>query len=318
MTTRIEIRAEAPGDEEAIDTVNCRAFGQMDEAHLVRLLRQSSPGFDRRFSVTAFDGDLMVGHTLFNPANIRLMGATVRALAVAPVAVLPEYQRQGIGGQMLAYGHELGKAEGFALAFLCGHPGYYPRHGYKACFGFASVKIDVEKLPEPGCRLHPWPVLAADLPWLMERSAAEWADVDFSWQWGNCLSEWTRPGTNALIWRTDDGRRAAYTLGWPGRKKLKLVLADEPAMARDAIATIKPEALEHHPAGWLARNALDGQWAAAEVKSSGAAMARELQDGVLAPLRGCPRCRQQAAGLLQLAGAAHALLKPPRPQRPRR
>ena len=90
----IELRCEQPGDEEAVDIVNCRAFHSMDGANIVRLLRQYHPAFDRRYSVTAWDGARMVGHSLFTPADLRLMGRTVRALAVGPVAVVPQYQRQ--------------------------------------------------------------------------------------------------------------------------------------------------------------------------------------------------------------------------------
>jgi hypothetical protein len=117
----------------------------------------------------------------------------------------------------------------------------------------------------------------------VERFCVEWADVDFSWQWGSSLAEWTYPGVNALIWRTGDGRRAAYTLRVVKGDGLKMLLADDPALARDVIATFKPPSLQHHPSGWLAREALDPRWSRAEAKRSAAAMALELQEGVLAP-----------------------------------
>ena len=62
-----------------------------------------------------------------------------------------------------------------------------------------------------------------------------------------------------------------------------MLLADDPALARDVIATIKPESMDHHPSGWLARNVLEKEWAAAEVKPSKAAMACELEEGALEP-----------------------------------
>ena len=283
---KIQLRGEMPGDEEAIDVVACRAFREMDEAHMVRLMRQHYHAFDRRFSVTAWDGEQMVGHILLSPARIRFMDETVRALAVGPVGVVPERQRQGIGGKMLDFGHRIGKSEGFALAFLAGIPSYYPRYGYQACYGFAKVTIDTKALPSPSQELSPWPVRPADIPWLVERMAAEWPDVDFSWQWGTSLGEWTLAGTDAVVWRTEASQRAAYTLrlpGWQKKKELKMLLADDPMLARDVIATIKPQSLEHHPSGWLARNVLDPEWATAEANSSSAAMAYELEEGVLQP-----------------------------------
>ena len=226
----------------------------------------------------------MVGHALFTPARIRLLGETVPALAVGPVAVVPSHQKQGIGQAVLKFGHDLGRREGFSLAFLVGHPSYYPRVGYKACFGSAKVTIDAEKLPKPSQTLTPRPVRPADVPWLVERFAVEWADVDFAWLRGNSLAEWTFPGTNAVMWQTADDKRAGYTLASAEAKKLKILLADDSAMARDIIATVQPTSLEHHPAGWLAREALEAAWSSAEAKRGEHAMAVALQDGALDPL----------------------------------
>ena len=133
----IAIRNERPGDEEALNLVNYLAFedhntrddgiADLHEADLVRYLRAYYPRYDRSLSIVAWDGDRAVGHALFTPAEIRLLGETVRALAVGPVAVIPEYQRQGVGGKLLEFGHDVGREQGYALAFLLGHPEYYPR-----------------------------------------------------------------------------------------------------------------------------------------------------------------------------------------------
>jgi len=279
----IRLRGEMPGDEEAIDVVNCRAFEEMDEANLVRLLRDYYPAFDRRYSVTAWEGQELVGHALFNPVRIRLMGQAVMALLVGPVAVLPERQKTGIGGELLRFGHELGRRDGFCLTFLYGHPSYYPRHGYRACFGFGKVTIDTDKLPPATQTFKRMPVRPADLPWLAQRHAVEWSDVDFSPAWGTNLSEWTIPCLNAVMWWTQDGRRAAYTVDKPGREKCRMLLADDPEVAKEVIATIRPKAMSHHPAGWLARSALDSEWATAQAEPSEAGMACELRENALEP-----------------------------------
>ena len=116
----IAIRGERPGDEEAINIVNCRAFRHADEGQIVDDMRVHYPRHDRRFSAVAWHGETAVGNALFTPARLRLLGTTVRALAVGPVAVVPEFQKQGIGGDLLHYGHELGRCEGYAFAFLLG------------------------------------------------------------------------------------------------------------------------------------------------------------------------------------------------------
>ena len=276
----IQLRCERHGDEDAIDAVNCRAFASMNEANIVRLMRMYSPAFDRRYSVTAWDSETLVGHVLFTPPRLRLMGEGVPALAVGPVAVMPEWQRRGIGGELLRFGHELGRGEGFAFAFLLGHPSYYPRHGYRACHGFGKATLDANKLPAATRKFHRMPVRPADVPWLVERHFAEWADVDFGWLWGTCLSEWTIPCMNATVWWTEDGRRAAYTVAKP-RRGFGTLLADDAELAREVIAAARPATLDHHPSGWLARHVLCPEWATVEAKRSDAAMALELQPGVL-------------------------------------
>ncbi|MCK5381594.1 MAG: N-acetyltransferase [Candidatus Latescibacteria bacterium] len=271
----IHLRGERIGDEDAIDVVNCSAFGSMEEANIVRNMRTYYPAYDRRYSVTAWEDDDIVGHVLFSPARIRLMGETLSALAVGPVAVIPKRQRQGIGGRLLRYGHELGKREGFACAFLQGHPSYYPRHGYRPCYGFAKTTIDTDKLPEPSRKFLRLPVRGADIPWLVERWEIEWRDVDFGWLWGTAPGEWAIPGIDTKMWWTEDGHRAAYTIGD------KLIIAENPAWAREVIAFLKPKQLDHHPSGWLTRHVLDAEWAAAEVNRSDAAMVYEFRKGML-------------------------------------
>ena len=88
----IQIRGELPGDEEAINVVNRRAFRHADEGQIIDDMRAVYPRYDRRFSVAAWHGEEMVGHALFSPVRLRLMGGMVRALAV-----VPDFQRRGAG-----------------------------------------------------------------------------------------------------------------------------------------------------------------------------------------------------------------------------
>ncbi len=276
----LRITAERPGDEDAIAEIVCKAFDSSLEANIVSGMRLHYPTFDRRFSLVAWDGEDCVGHALFTPTRLRLLGEPVLALGVGPVAVVPERQRQGIGSELMRHGHELGRREGFSLAFLVGHPEYYPRFGYQACYGFAEITVDTEKLPGPSQRLFGRPVRPADLPWLAHRFAAEWADVDFAPIWGTTLAEWTAPGVSAVVWCTGEGARAAYML-WKHPGECLVLLAEDPHLARDAIAQWRPRTLAHHPSGWLARQVVDPAWGHATVEVSEAAMACELREGVL-------------------------------------
>jgi putative acetyltransferase len=277
----LRLRHERLGDAPDIEEVNCRAFGSMDEANIVRLMRDTHPAFDPRYSVVAWDGEAAVGHILGTPLTMRLMGADVRAVAIGPVAVVPERQKHGLGGQLLRTIHDLARGEGFALTFLYGHPTYYPRHGYRACFGGSHIDINTLALPYPTMAFRRMPVRETDLPWLVERHAVELADVDFAWPWGPSLSEWTMPAMNCMMWWTEDGRRAAYSMTRQGRGSCKLLLAEDPYLAREVLATIRPKQLEQHPAGWLAREALTPDYASSQAEAWTAAMAYELRPGVL-------------------------------------
>jgi putative acetyltransferase len=292
----ITIRPEQPGDDELIDAVVCAAFNSMDEANLIRMMRQHYPAFDPRYSLAAWERNTLVGHALFSPARIRLLDRTVLGLGVGPVAVHPDRQRRGIGALLMKHGHEIGRRDGFALAFLYGHPSYYPRFTYRACFGLAKVMVDVDKLPQPDRAFTRSPVRKGDIPWLVERQNREWHDVDFGWLWGTSLSEWTLPFVNAVIWQTEDGRRAAYTLGPAGRDRGFLLFAEDPDLARQVLYTVRPALLRHHPSGWLARNVLDEAWSSAQATAIPAAMACELEEGILDPLLQALQARQRPPG----------------------
>jgi len=121
------IRLENPDDHEAIRQVNRLAFGGDDEARLVDALR--CEGYVRLSLVAEADGEV-VGHTLFSDLPIIGESTTVSALALAPVAVLPEYQRQGIGSALIHRGLQICRDEGHRIVVVLGHPNFYPRFGF--------------------------------------------------------------------------------------------------------------------------------------------------------------------------------------------
>src|SRR5690348_2531449 len=97
------IRRENPADHEAVRHVNRLAFGRDDEAGIVEALRNG--GYSRVSLVAEVDGRV-VGHILFGDLPILTDAGTVPALSLAPMAVLPEYQRQGIGSALVREGLE--------------------------------------------------------------------------------------------------------------------------------------------------------------------------------------------------------------------
>ena len=125
----LEIRPEQPSDIPAIREVNRRAFGQADEAALVDALRDG--GFCVA-SLVAEDAGRIIGHILFSHLPIAAGGRVIEAAALAPMAVLPERQREGIGSALVRAGLAACRRAGVAAVVVLGHPDYYPRFGFSA------------------------------------------------------------------------------------------------------------------------------------------------------------------------------------------
>lgn len=123
------IRPETPADRSAIFDVVRRAFGKQDEALLVDRLRD---GGWLRLSLVAEDEGQLVGHLLFSELAIVGETGTLAGLALAPLAVIPERQSQGIGSQLTRRGLELCRQAGHRFVIVLGHPHYYPRFGFSA------------------------------------------------------------------------------------------------------------------------------------------------------------------------------------------
>jgi len=126
------IRDEAVGDQSAIHEVQTLAFRGLAEAKLVDDLRRSG---DAVISLVAADGDRVLGHVLFSKLN-----APIRALALAPVGVRPDFQRQGIGSALIRKGLERAHRDSWEAVFVLGDPDYYSRFGFSvdAAEGFVS------------------------------------------------------------------------------------------------------------------------------------------------------------------------------------
>jgi putative acetyltransferase len=123
----VMIRREQQGDEAQIRTVNLQAFGRETEANLVDEFRINCP---EGVSLVAVEDDRIVGHILFTPAMIESGERMVHGMCLAPLAVLPEFQRQGIGTKLIQAGFEAMKAAHQSFVILYGHPEYYPRFGF--------------------------------------------------------------------------------------------------------------------------------------------------------------------------------------------
>ena len=131
------IRREQPQDIPEIRQVIIRAFGQKQEASIVDKLRKNCNSI---LSLVAFTDGKVVGHILFSPAVIEGRHGRLVGSGLAPLAVLPEYQRKGIGTQLMQTAIARIKEGGCPYIIVIGHPEYYARFGFEQAkqFGISS------------------------------------------------------------------------------------------------------------------------------------------------------------------------------------
>ena len=122
------IRGEKQSDISAIRKVNESAFKGSAEARLVDLLREANKAI---ISLVAVFDNRVVGHILFSQITITPNPKNMRGLGLAPLAVLPEYQRRGIGSSLVTRGLEECRDKGYDFVVVLGEVPFYSRFGFK-------------------------------------------------------------------------------------------------------------------------------------------------------------------------------------------
>jgi putative acetyltransferase len=117
----LALRSEAPGDAAAIRAVHVAAFSTPAEAELVEALRAGNAA---KVSEVALLQGRIVGHVLLSPVSAKA------TLGLAPIGVLPEHQKQGIGSALMRRALERAREEGAGAVVLVGEPAYYRRFGF--------------------------------------------------------------------------------------------------------------------------------------------------------------------------------------------
>ena len=125
----IQIRETNTNDFNDIMTVEKQAFGYDKEAQLVAELLADKTA-EPLVSLLAFYQGEAIGHILFTRAYFDNQEAQPMMHILAPLAVKPEYQRQGIGGMLIRAGIEKLREKGSNLVFVLGHLTYYPTYGF--------------------------------------------------------------------------------------------------------------------------------------------------------------------------------------------
>lgn len=116
-----------------------QAFGSDEEAILVQNLLNDETA-KPLISLVAYIKNEPIGHILFTACSIN-SDSNIKLSIMAPLAVIPAFQKQGVGGALIAEGIRIAKEDNTDIVFTLGYPEYYPRHGFKTdalSFGFEA------------------------------------------------------------------------------------------------------------------------------------------------------------------------------------
>ena len=135
----MNIRKEEPKDYTEIYEVVKAAFGSAEHADgneqdLVNALREGDAYIPELALVAEEDGKI-AGHIMFTKAKV----GKEDVLALAPLSILPEYQRKGIGAELIKEGHKIAQQSGYQYSVVLGSEKYYPRFGYVPAATFGII-----------------------------------------------------------------------------------------------------------------------------------------------------------------------------------
>ncbi len=161
----INIRPESEGDYRRVEELTRKAFWNLhvpgcDEHYLAHIMR-SHPDFctDLDF-VAEYEGRVIANIMYTRSHLVNEKGERLETLTFGPVSVLPEYQRKGVGSQLIRHTVELAAAKGIRAIVIFGNPSNYVKHGFKGCKDF---RVAVSEGRYPTCMLvlplqkQPWP-----------------------------------------------------------------------------------------------------------------------------------------------------------------
>lgn len=139
----LKIRKETKSDYDEVYNVVKTAFETAEhsdgnEQDLVVALRKSD-NFIPDLSLVAIEYNKIVGYILFTKIKI----GEYEELALAPLGILPEYQKQGIGKKLIEKGHQIAKELGYHYSIVLGSETYYSKSGYSPAINY-GIKAPFE------------------------------------------------------------------------------------------------------------------------------------------------------------------------------
>ena len=128
--SEIIVREAEEADRGESLRVETEAFERPEITELVDALLDD-PSARPLLSLLAFHDGRAVGHVLFTHARLEGADRPATISLLAPLAVVPEAQKRGVGGELIRAGLKILAERGVDLVFVLGHPSYYPRHGFR-------------------------------------------------------------------------------------------------------------------------------------------------------------------------------------------
>ncbi len=147
----IMIRHEQPTDYRSVEELTRKAFWNLhvpgcDEHLLVHTLR-SHPDFIKDLDFVAVKDQEVIANIMFSESSlVNEQGETLKTLTFGPVSVLPHYQRQGVGSQLISHAIERAIEMGYPAIIIWGNPNHYCTFGFRASKVY-HISISEHKYP---------------------------------------------------------------------------------------------------------------------------------------------------------------------------
>jgi putative acetyltransferase len=181
----------------------------MGESALVSVLRNRK-FFDPELSLVAELNDSIIGHVLFIPQETLVRGEILNAVILAPLAVLPKYQKLGVGSKLIEEGHKRATQREFQFSLLLGHHTYYPRFGYRTnMFASSHAIIATKDIPEVHSRIEERRVKKRDIDELCLLWKQCYGNSHLAIVPGDSITDWISYGKVASA-ITIDGTLSGY------------------------------------------------------------------------------------------------------------
>lgn len=248
----IYIRHEQVSDYYQIAKITAEAFTNdhyIGEVALIDTLRRAK-NFDPELSLVAIRDNEVIGHVLFYPCTSMLNHKEVSSVLLGPICVKPEYQKMGVGGNLIEEGHKRAKAKGYKFSFLWGHSSYYPKFGYITnMFGETQVKIDRKTLTKPTKKIEEKTIISEYIPEFLVMWELWFNNVDMAIKPTNSLLEWMNNYINieASAIFIDDKLSGYIRYNKDNMAELKMFLAKDKESALEILNHVRKSSNNDQP-----------------------------------------------------------------------